>query len=159
MKPIKKDNISYFFESADKVENAFYRAFGEGDINLMKQLFADENVCFAHPNSPILIGRQNVINYWQLILEDIESATIHTEIINKICRKDFEIHLVSESFSVDDRFGQISETITTNFYIKQKDGWRLQMQQAFASKETIDPDRIKSFKDNFYTHLESHSIN
>ena len=128
-----ENKVEFFYESADKVEQSFYKAFGEGDIHLMKSVFADNNVSYTHPESSTIVGRQNVIDYWEFLLDGINKTNVNRKVLNKICNKSSELHVVLETFEIPEQDGKLSETITTNYYIKQKNGWRLQMQNSSYS--------------------------
>lgn len=127
------NNVEVFYESADKVEQTFYQAFGEGDIQLMKGVFADDNVSYTHPESSTIVGRQKVMDYWEFLLNGINKTSLNRKLLYKICNKNTELHLVLETFEIPEQDGKLSETITTNYYIKQKNGWRLQMQSSSYS--------------------------
>ena len=133
MSAVRKSN--FIFKSAEQVELAFYKAFGEGDFLLMKSLFADEGVSCTDPGGNTIIGRQNVLDNWELILTDIPKTTINRQILNVTQVKGAEIHLVLESFVADELTGEMSEIFTTNVYVLKENGWRLQMQHASLPKE------------------------
>jgi len=51
--------------------NEFYRAFREGDLKAMSNIWLDDEdkVTCAHPATPVLCGRSVVIDSWQAILQ------------------------------------------------------------------------------------------
>jgi hypothetical protein len=128
--------IDFLYESAEQVELAFYKVFGEGDFLLMESLFADTGVSCTHPGNSTIIGRKNVVDNWKFILEDIPKTVINRQLLSVTRAQDIEIHLVLESFVADELTGEMSEVFATNVYIRQEDGWRLQMQHASLPKQT-----------------------
>lgn len=122
--------IDFLYESAEQVELAFYKAFGDGDFVLMESLFADSGVSCTHPGSSTIIGRKNVVNNWEFILEGIPKTTISRQILSVSKSQGVEVHLVLESFVADELTGELSEVFATNVYVLQENGWRLQMQHA-----------------------------
>ena len=152
MNMIAEDNVGYSYESVNEVEKDFYHAFEQGDIELMKRVLADENVSYTHPSSPVIVGRQAVIDYWDFLLRGINETVIHRKLLNKINYNNIEIHLVSE---LDESNGKPSETITTNIFIKQKNGWRLQMQHSSPSGDVVDTRKLKEFEEMMSNVLSS----
>lgn len=123
-------DLEYFYENANQVELDFYKSFGDGDWFLMESLFADDGVCYTHGGEETVIGRQNVIDHWGLILDGIPKTTIERQLLNVTQGKDAEIHLVLESHICNEEKSEVSYTYTTNTYVRQGNGWRLQMQHA-----------------------------
>lgn len=122
----KNSNIPY--ESADQVELAFYKAFGNGDYNLMSSLFADKGVTYTHLDNPRITGRKKVLDNWEFVLTDIPKADIKRKLLNVIHNDGTETHLVLESFLADEETGKVAKILTTNTFVKQANGWRLQKQ-------------------------------
>jgi len=124
-----KDNkLNFTYESAEQVELAFYEVFGEGNFPLMESLFAENGVTYSHLGDTEIIGRKKVIDNWQFILTDIPKVNINRDILNVSRNAAIETHLVLESFVIDKKTGKTSKIITTNTFIEQSNGWRLQTQ-------------------------------
>lgn len=128
--------IDFLYESAEQVELAFYKAFGEGDFLLMESLFADTGVSCTHPGNSTIVGRKNVVDNWGFILEGIPKTIINRQLLSVTKAQGVEVHLVLESFVADELTGEMSEVFATNVYIRQENGWRLQMQHASLPKQT-----------------------
>ena len=137
-----KRELNSVYESAEQVELAFYEAFGSGDFVLMESLHAKHGVSFSHPNSSTIVGRQNVIDNWEFVLKDIPKVLINTEILSIAKSQDIEVHQVLESFVVNELTGQKSEVFTTNVYVLQENGWRLQMQHASLAEVKISTSEL-----------------
>ncbi len=151
--------IDYLYESAEQVELVFYKAFGEGDFLLMESLFADTGVSCTHPGSSTVVGRKNVVNNWEFILEGIPKTTINRQILSVTRAQGVEIHLVLESFVADKLTGEMSEVFSTNVYIRQENGWRLQMQHASLPKEKAYSPEFFFNEDNVMSLQASTTLN
>jgi len=130
----KKQRIIGLYQSADEVELAFYEAFGSGDFTLMESLYADKNVSYTHAGNPTIIGREDVINNWKFILDGLPKKHIDRKVLNKTIFDNVEIHQVLESFELDRFTRKVSEVYSTNVFVLQDNGWRLQTQHASLSK-------------------------
>ena len=129
-----KMQIVYLYESVEQVELAFYQAFGTGDLALMESVFADTNVSCTHPNSPTILGRDKVMENWEFVLKDIPQTSIHREILNISKSPDLEVRTVLESCDLNSCSGEKSQIYTTNVYVLQENGWKLQTQHASVCK-------------------------
>ena len=128
---MKNEKSKYYFASADEAEAAFYSAFEMGDKDLMNAVLADDNVSCIHPSSIPLIGRDDVLASWGQILETISESVINVEVINRSSSTGVAVHLVTENFSDTQDLGtDLSQTLATNVYIQQGDGWRMMMHHA-----------------------------
>jgi len=127
--------IDFLYESAEQVELAFYKAFGEGDFLLMESLFAYTGVSCTNPGSSTVVGRKNVVNNWEFILDGIPKTIINRQILSISKSQGVEVHLVLESFVANELTGELSEVFATNVYVCQDNGWRLQMQHASLPKQ------------------------
>lgn len=125
----KENSPHYPYGSADQVENAFYKAFSEGDFNLMESLIADSGVSYSHFGQTEIVGRKKVIDNWQFLLSGIPRTKISREILNITQSDGIETHIVLETFLANEKTGKISKIITTNTFVEQDNGWRLQMQK------------------------------
>ena len=134
---------AFLYKSVEQVELSFYQAFGTGDFVLMESLFADHGVSCTHPNTRTITGRKNVIDNWKFILEGIPKTIIDIEVLNVSKSKEVEVHQLIESFEISGKPGQMSEIFTTNVYVLQESGWKIQMQHASLAKITTPvPKRI-----------------
>lgn len=125
-----KDSGEYFYSSPDEVESVFYDALSEGDINLLEGILADENVSYSHAGNEFLHGRMNVINHWFFLFEGIYKIRVSYQVLHRTVKDNTETHVVSEVFKIPNSNGCFSETLTTNIYVEQENGWRLQLQKS-----------------------------
>ena len=148
-------HLNYLYESAEQVELDFYKAFGDGNIALMESLFADHGVSCTHPDHSTIVGRKNVVDNWDFILTGFNKTTIDRQLLNVSKGQGVEVHLVLESFVSDELTGEMSEVFTTNVYVLQENGWRLQMQHASMPEEShscqefnVNESNVMSFQAN-----------
>ena len=125
-----------------QVEDSFYKAFRQRDIELMQQVWdtSDEVMCI-HPGSSRIYSFDLIIASWQQIF----SASPPTEIeITEPVYKQAEtiaIHYVKENLSVDNQI--IGSVYATNIYHQTANGWKMithHATPAFSNSETrINP--------------------
>lgn len=143
---MKNENSEYYFATADEAEAAFYSAFEMGDKDLMEALLADDNVSCIHPSSIPLVGRDDVLESWDQILETMTESVIKIDVINRSNSNGIAVHLVTETFAdshdIDTEF---SQSLSTNVYIHQKNGWRLMMHHAsyISDEEYTDEELLE----------------
>jgi len=138
------------FDSAEGVESAFYHAFGSGDFKLMESLYADSSVSCTHPGATTLVGREKVLTYWEFILEGIPKIYIDWQILCSTRYENVEVHQVLESYIINDYTQERSEIYTTNVFVLQDNGWRLQMQHTSLPE-------VKTMKPNL-SFISNHQI-
>ena len=136
-----KDPEVQFIDSM-QVEDSFYKAFRQRDIELMQQVWdtSDEVMCI-HPGSSRIYSFDLIIASWQQIF----SASPPTEIeITEPVYKQAEtiaIHYVKENLSVDNQI--IGSVYATNIYHQTANGWKMithHATPAFSNSETrINP--------------------
>lgn len=148
MKEIK-DN--FYFETSEDAESAFYSAFEMGDISLMEALLADHSVSCIHPNAMPIVGRKAVIDSWSKILDTVTEPAFYPEVLNRTVEGDevgnTAIHLVAERIAPDHKIdSETSLVIVTNIYIRQSNGWRMQMHHAslppYEENQAIENDPL-----------------
>ena len=155
-----KPNSEYYFATADEAEAAFYSAFEMGDKDLMEALLADDNVSCIHPSSIPLVGRDDVLESWDQILETITESVIKVDVINRSNSNGIAVHLVTETFAdshnIDTEF---SQALSTNVYIHQKNGWRLMMHHAsFVSDSEYSDEELLEEAENLMDYEMSQTV-
>ena len=89
----------------------------------MESLFADTGVSCTHPGSSTVVGRKNVVNNWEFILEGIPKTIINRQILGVSKGQGVEVHLVLESFVADELTGEMSEVFELmSIYVKKMGG-------------------------------------
>lgn len=112
------------FEDSMKVEESFYQAFCNQDIELMKNVWdkTDDVVCI-HPGSLIICGFKPIIASWEKIFTGFASATIKTSEKIYRCEKDIAFHYLKEDVLLKQK--RIAIVYATNIYCDTKNGWKM----------------------------------
>ena len=155
---IKTDQAVSYFSSSDEVESAFYSAFEMGDGQLMSTVLADKDVSCIHPKSVVIVGREAVLNSWMYIASHYNDPEISFDVIKKVVSDDLAIHLVVEEISVEHQSDSEAQfVLSTNIYIRQKNGWRLMVHHAsLPDQQNIEREvEIEKFA---FTHKGSHTL-
>lgn len=115
--------MGYFVNSSDEAEAAFYGAFSNLDLDLMRAtwLFSNDIYCI-HPGGPAQSGFDTVMNNWAYIFSNSQPPEIDYQ-IQKIVRQDgIAIHFVEEKVGTG---SDAALVLATNVYIQTEQGWRL----------------------------------
>lgn len=109
--------------SAQEVEQAFYDALNQGDLDSLMELWAeDEEIVCVHPGGPRLLGHAAIRASWERVLAagglEIRPSRLH-EIHNLMTA----IHSVVEGVSSPGP--EPAHLIATNVYIETPRGWRI----------------------------------
>ena len=124
--------MSYFKKSADEAESAFYAAFENLDLELMRStwLNSDQVYCI-HPNGPIQEGLDVVMQQWAFIFQGAEKPEINYKVLQRQQFNDSAIHLIEETIGTGESAALI---LVTNIYKNTPEGWRL-----FAHHASLPP--------------------
>jgi len=118
-----------------EAELAFYDALERSDINVMKEVWCDDDsiVCI-HPGSSRLEGRADVVDSFTMMFED--SPTMDFYISEARCQtiNDIAVHQVREEIEIDGQL--VSVMIATNIYTKVDGGWRMMLHHASLEPDT-----------------------
>lgn len=103
---------------------AFYVAFGSGDLAAMDRLWArDSKVACIHPGWPALFGREEVMESWRSILKGESAPQID-------CHK-AEVYLKGEcAFVICYELVGGDLLIATNLFVLEGGEWRITHHQA-----------------------------
>jgi len=138
-----EQNGHYYFSSSDEAEEAFYAAFEECDLDIMKAVYAEKDVTCIHPNSFPLVGRNKVLECWQQLFTGGFDNAFKIEILRKSISNDIAVHVVSEEvFEKHDLENRVNHVIATNIYIHEKNGWRLMTHHASFFREGMHPTEL-----------------
>jgi ketosteroid isomerase-like protein len=117
------------YGSAADAETAFYQAFALGNMEQMRQVWADlPDVFCVHPGGERVVGRAAVLASWQPILQAMERVIIDLTDLVVVGQGDITLHHVREQLFVNgSRRGVI---LATNAYLNTEQGWKLTMHHA-----------------------------
>ena len=147
----------YYFATPDEAEAAFYSAFEMGDLQLMDDVIAAQDVSCVHPGSPALIGRESVLDSWKKILSNINEPVFYTEVMSRSVVGDIAVHLVAERIAKNHQpDSPTSLLLATNVYVHQENGWRLLMHHSSATPP--QQQQAKQKDDPLATHEGPHTL-
>lgn len=115
--------MGYFNNSSIEAESAFYGAFENLDLDLMKATWYQGGDIFCiHPGGPIQKGYGTVLKHWEYLLQGSHSTPINYRVVSRIEQQNMAVHLVEERIG-----GNLDGPLilATNTYIKTDNGWRL----------------------------------
>ena len=118
------------FETPQDAEDALYDAFEAGLIDGIMAVWedSDEIACLL-PMTPLLQGRQAVLEGWRRLLEaEIvpEISVVHRQWIES---PDLAVHLIEEKLVVPDSPQPAANIFASNIYRRTAQGWRLIVHQ------------------------------
>ena len=123
-------------EAVERVNAAFYEAFENADLDLMRDLWLDheESLC-VHPGALPVRGTPAINRSWALImantpyiqffLTDVE-VSVRDEVASVTCTENV---LTADDRAGPDGFGG-ARAVATNVFVRTPDGWRLWIHHA-----------------------------
>ena len=134
--------IKINFTDSKQVEQSFYHAFCNRDIELMQHVWdqSDDALCI-HPGSPRIYSFELIIASWREIFASPDAVTIEiTEPVYKF-EETVAVHYLKENLSVDNKL--VGSVYATNIYHQTVDGWKMiahHASPAFSESESkINP--------------------
>ena len=123
------------FPTSEQAEEAFYRSFHQGDIELMMSVWCqDRDIVCIHPGGSRLQGGAHIRKSWEQIFscdQNIELGINRKKIMRE---QDVAIHHVVEDILID---GEVqSEIFATNVYVRVKNSWHMILHHASAELYT-----------------------
>jgi uncharacterized protein (TIGR02246 family) len=112
--------------SADEVELQFYDALQKADIEALMALWADDDeiVC-VQPGGPRMIGAAAIRASFEAIFAN-GGIPVQPEQVHRLQQEGFALHHLAERITLStDQGPQIAWVLTTNFYAKTAQGWRI----------------------------------
>lgn len=112
------------YDSALAAEQAFYRAFEQGSLTLMTEVWADDaDIVCVHPGGERLQGREAVLESWGEILPAMRKVVVRVTDVVVLGHGKLIVHHVREQLFVDgQRRGVI---LATNAYRQTTQGWQM----------------------------------
>ena len=112
------------FENSKQVEESFYQAFCDRNIELMERVWdKSENAICIHPGSSRIYGSELIIASWQQIFSAQDTLSISITDPVYIIETSTAIHYVKENLSVDGK--KAGSVLATNIYHQTTDGWKM----------------------------------
>ena len=113
---------------------AFYRAFADGNIRAMSDVWADDdNIACIHPGWGPLEGRDEVMGAWAAILDNPESPDLRCRLAKAFVYGNTGFVTCFEEIA-----GQF--LIATNIFVRTGSTWRMVHHQAGPTTAEPDPE-------------------
>ena len=129
--------IATGYADPDAAEDAFYRAFREGDIETMRAVWSPSpDVVCVHPAHTTLTGYAEVIASWESILTTTEGFDIRFRCRQQLGDGPLVIHVGFEEITSAD--GDRVTVPATNAYRRTTDGWQLCLHHASPVQVTAE---------------------
>ena len=112
------------FNSADEAEKGFYKAFSDGSLQAMDNVWGTGLLVCIHPGAAALTKREAVMRSWARILAAETTPTISVEVVSQVQSADLFISVVRELLSANN-LQSVVAVLATNIYQRQSGGWKL----------------------------------
>jgi hypothetical protein len=124
------------FDTAQDAEQAFYRAFATADFELLKSVWASQEIACVHPGGALILESQAVLESWSRILSGQGAMNLRVEVLYRLTQEKQVVHVVRE------RFGSVPgdearAVFATNVYRKGMGGWRMHLHHASIEAPVI----------------------
>ncbi len=127
--------IKLVFSSPEAVEEAFYRAIQNGDIETMKAVWAeDDNISCIHPGGQRLDGRAAVRQSWEQIFEHSRDMQFRLTDLSHFYDQNLAVHVLYEHIRLGPDGNFQPPVIATNVYRLTDNGWRMLLHHASATR-------------------------
>jgi len=118
--------MSSLFNSAADVEDAYYDAIEEGDLDKLMSVWADsEDIACLLPMQPIQLGKSAVRELWQRNFEQQMSIEITVHHLRWIEQGDIAIHLLEEVVTAPGSPQRPPPIYACNLFLRDASGWHL----------------------------------
>ena len=112
-----------------KANEAFYRAFSEGDCGAMATIWAETaSVTCIHPGWRSILGREKVLASWRDILANPPAIA---------CQAEQVIHHGDAAVVLCEEIIEEAHLVATNIFVLEAGAWRLVHHQASPMAPTI----------------------
>ena len=110
----------------DELEQQFYEALQQGDLERMMALWADDDdIQCVHPGGPRLTGPAAVRAGFEAIFGQ-GTVDVHPHSVRRVVTDAAAVHSVLERINVSTEQGPRSAWVfATNVYLRTEQGWRL----------------------------------
>lgn len=122
------------YSTPEALEETFYRAFEQADIELMVGLWAtDDTICCIHPMGRVLHGPRQVRQGWEELFAG--GQRMHFQIQSRPCSRTemLAIHSVIETIFLHGDPRPRPSLLATNAYKLTEHGWRMVLHHASPS--------------------------
>jgi ketosteroid isomerase-like protein len=119
------------FETPEEAEDAFYLAFGRGDLPSMMAVWAEDgNVVCVHPGGARVEGRAGVARAWRHIFDNSPGLEFTVTDTLRTREGSLAVHVVHEHIRRQHSAQTQPPVIATNIYRLTDKGWRMILHHA-----------------------------
>ncbi|GAA3122524.1 nuclear transport factor 2 family protein [Planomonospora alba] len=119
--------------AVEAVNQAFYTAIENADLDLMTAIWAEETgggqVSCVHPGWPIVSGRAEVLRSWALIMANTPYIQFVLTDVNVMVHGDVAVLTCEENILTAGDEGDSSfaagKVVASNTFVRTPEGWRL----------------------------------
>jgi uncharacterized protein (TIGR02246 family) len=118
--------MSTIFNSATDVEDAYYDAIEEGDLEKMMSVWADSrDIACLLPMQPMHHGREAIRELWKTMLDPEFKIDITVNHLKWIVQGNVAIHLLEEVVTTTDTTQRQPPIYASNVYHRDSTSWHL----------------------------------
>ena len=118
--------MNIMFTSAEDAEEAFYEAIGQGDIEALMSVWADEDeIICIHPTGQRLTGPSAIRESWQAIFASNPRLSVHVKHSVRWHSALLAVHSVVETLYLGDEATPHGPMLTTSVFQRGATGWRM----------------------------------
>jgi ketosteroid isomerase-like protein len=142
---MKKAQIAALLASPDDVEQQFYEALREADLDKLMAVWAeDEEVVCIHPGGPRLVGAAAVRAAFEAVFSNGPIA-VQPENLRRVLAMGSAVHSVVETVRIQTAEGpRTGYVMATNVYLKTALGWRMVAHHASPGTANEPPELIET---------------
>lgn len=127
--------IKLVFSSPEAVEEAFYRAMQNSDLELMMAVWdEDENISCVHPGGQRLDGRAAVRQSWEQIFANSPGMEFQLTDVSHYYDQSLAVHVLHEHIRLGKDGRRQPPVVATNVYRLTGNGWRMVMHHASPTR-------------------------
>ena len=145
MPSIKKAAAAAMWASPDDVEQQFYEALREADLDKLMAIWADdEEVVCVHPGGPRLVGAVAVRAAFEAVFSN-GPIPVQPENVRRIHSLGSAVHSVVEKVQIKTTEGpRTGYVMATNVYLKTAQGWRMVAHHASPGTPHEPPELVEA---------------
>jgi len=145
MAHIKKTQMAAVLSSPEDVEQQFYEALREGNLDKLMAVWAeDEEVVCIHPGGPRLVGPAAVRAAFEAVFAS-GVINVQPENIRRVHSLATAVHSVIERVQIKTAEGlHLGYVMATNVYLKTGLGWRMVTHHASPGTPGEPPELVET---------------
>jgi ketosteroid isomerase-like protein len=145
MSRIRKVQAAVLLASPEDVEQQFYEALREADLDKLMAIWAeDEDVLCIHPGGPRLVGPAAVRVAFEAVFSQ-GAISVQPDNVRRVNTMGCAVHSVVERVQVQTSDGlRTGYVMATNVYLKTALGWRMVAHHASPGSPDEPPELVEA---------------